>query len=287
MTIQHKPSNFKIRRIGIEKLLNKSVRSIHIHNIQIAFFACFVLLCSFVSKTAYADNVLAETPILWMTEDYPPYNYVDENGVLAGISVEILLEIMARNKVAFGLENIAVMPWARAYKEILANNNSALFSMDMTKTRKDLFTFVGPIAPSKVSIFTLRQDMEINSIEELSELNVGVVRNDVGEQLLDEQGIAAKAKVKLPSSLEMMRMLKLGRIDAVAIAEDIARFHLRKLGINKGQYKIHFTLHDSYTNFAFNKNVPEKFIQAFKLSLKELHDEGFVQQAYIKHTKSE
>lgn len=221
--------------------------------------------------------------LVWMTEEYPPYNYYDGNGQLIGISVDILLEVMRRLEVPFSSENIYVIPWARAYRETLNNPDAAIFTMTMSNYRKDLFHFVGPILPSKISVVTVNQKFKINNIEDLSYLNVGVVRNDIGEQLLDKHGLIDVPKVKLPTSLEIIRMLLLHRIDAVAIDETIARYEFNRLGVTPEQFQIHLTLEELTTHFAFNLKVSPLFIEAFKSTFEQLQEDGTTEKIFNRY----
>jgi polar amino acid transport system substrate-binding protein len=221
--------------------------------------------------------------LIWITEEYPPYNFHDGNGKLIGISVDLLSEIMRRMDIPFSSEKVYVIPWARGYKETLANPNAALFTMTFSEYRQDLFQFVGPILPSRISVVTVNPDFNIASVNDLGDLTVGAVRNDIGEQMLNKHGLAHVAKVKLPTSLEIIRMLLLHRIDAVAIDETAARFEFDRLGISKEQFQIHLTLEELTTHFAFNVNVSPEFVAAFSATFEQLQKEGFTQQIFDKY----
>lgn len=221
--------------------------------------------------------------IVWMTEEYPPYNYHDGNGQLIGVSVDLLLEIMDRLEIPFSRDDIYVIPWARGYRETLGNPNAALFTMTMSEHRKDLFRFVGPILPSKISVVTVNPEFTINDIHDLNYLNVGAVRNDIGEQLLNSHGLENAPTVKLPTSLEIIRMLLLNRIDAVAIDETIARFEFNRLGVNNKQFQIHLTLEELTTHYAFNKKVPDEFIAAFEDAFHAVENEGITDALFKKY----
>ena len=76
-----------------------------------------------------------------MSEELSPFNHT-EDGKVTGFSSEIVLEICERVGHA---KTIQVMPWARAYKSILNEDNKVLFSTTRTANREDLFKWVGPI----------------------------------------------------------------------------------------------------------------------------------------------
>ncbi len=246
----------------------------------------FLLILLFALTTA---NCLAqliannESGLLWMTEEYPPYNFHDPEGNLQGISVEILLRVMEHMEISFSTDDILVLPWARAYKEAQHNPKAALFTMNYSQDRAEQFNFVGPISASTISIFTTSKHIDLNNIEQLSTLNVGVVRNDIGEQLLDKYGLKASAKVKLPTSLETIRMLLLNRVDAIALEENIAKYEFRRLGVDEDSYRVLHIIEQSSTHFAFNKNVPMSFVNEFSIAFNALQNQGVVQEIQDKY----
>jgi len=46
----------------------------------------------------------------WMTEEYPPFNYVDKDGKLQGITVDILIEVFKKVGVQLTREDLKVLP---------------------------------------------------------------------------------------------------------------------------------------------------------------------------------
>ena len=51
----------------------------------------------------------------WMTEEYPPFNYVDKDGKLQGITVDILIEVFKKVGVQLTRDDLKVLPWAHCY----------------------------------------------------------------------------------------------------------------------------------------------------------------------------
>ena len=49
-----------------------------------------------------------------MTEEYPPYNFT-ENGVVKGICVDVLAEVLKDMGSSKTAKDIEVLPWARGY----------------------------------------------------------------------------------------------------------------------------------------------------------------------------
>jgi len=232
-----------------------------------------LVCCLFVFSGTVKAEFSAQN-IVWMTEEYPPYNYHDNDGELIGLSVELLEAIMANMHTPFDKNNVLVIPWARAYREALQNPNAAIFTMTRSAHRESLFQFSSPILISKISVITLKTPQKYESVEEINFINVGVVRNDIGEQLLKKYGLNNHSTVKLPTSLELIRMLLLKRVDVVAIDENIAKFEFARLGKTEKDLTIHFTMEELTTHFAFNKAIPKKYVDEFSASFEQIKENG-------------
>ena len=98
----------------------------------------FILLIA--SLILLSAPPLLSTELTVLTENLPNLNYL-KNSELVGLSVEIVREIQKR---IGSHEQIRVYPWARAYNLALKEENVVLFSITLTKARKDLFKWICP-----------------------------------------------------------------------------------------------------------------------------------------------
>ena len=102
----------------------------------------------FVSIILFSTMSTAQTleDISWYTEEYPPYNYV-ENGNAKGIAVDLLLAVWKKMGLNKTVKDIKVVPWARGVKMIKTKPGTCLFSTTLTSERKDVlgWKFVYPI----------------------------------------------------------------------------------------------------------------------------------------------
>ena len=119
------------------------------------------------------------------TEDYPPYN-LKENGKLQGISIDLMDLMLRKLDSRQTHDNISILPWARGYFYLKERKYTCLFSTFRTKKREKLFKWVGPISSTTISLIA-RKDKN-NSLSDIMKYQVGVVREDVGEQLIEKPG---------------------------------------------------------------------------------------------------
>jgi polar amino acid transport system substrate-binding protein len=216
----------------------------------------------------------------WMVEQYPPFNFVDaEDGKLKGITVDILMKMFERTGVNLTRKDMKVLPWANAYKKLQNKPNTALYSTTYTEDRLKIFKFVGPIVPSQVSIIAKKdKSLEINSIEDMNQLKIGVVREDIGEQLLKSLGVRESAIKGSNKVGFLVNKLHKGKLDAIAYAEDIAKFQFKLEGIEFNQYEVIYVLHASAMGYTFHKSADLAVIDFLQKALDELKADGTVDE---------
>lgn len=225
----------------------------------------FLLLILLSSTLLFADNGAED--LLYMTEDYPPYNYLDEYGILQGSSVEIVKVLWHEMKIPE--QKIRLLPWARAYYNIQSQKKQVLFTMSRTEEREALFKWVGPISSSRHLLVGYSKDSSkivINSTKDILTYNIGVVRLDVGEQVLIKHNIPKSNMKEVIKMKDNIASLLNGDVDLISIGEE-AFTSLKKLdGVGENIY-IAYTMGVSQDYIAFSKDIPDSTIEKFRKAL--------------------
>ena len=92
---------------------------------------------------------------------------------------------------------VKITPWADSYVRVLRNLGAALFSMTYTPKRLKLMTFMGPLVQSSVSIIALKRNkIVVKFVSALLRLIVGVMREDIGDQLVRKFAISDSFVIK-------------------------------------------------------------------------------------------
>lgn len=224
--------------------------------------------------------------ITWMSEQYPPYNYVDEDGTPKGVTFDVLFKMFERVGHSLPPSEIDFLPWARSYRTLQDEPNTALFSMTYTDERQKLFKFVGPIIPSKVAVISRKdRNLDINSAKDLNNLKIGAIRDDIGEQMLLSLGVNKSAINQSSNTENMLKMLQHGRVDAVAYGFDIVLWNLKKMGEDPNNYEVTYTLKEGEMGYAFHKDVDPAVLEKLQKALDELKADGTVEQISAKYLK--
>ncbi len=247
----------------------------------------FLLLTTGLASATPSDSSVARQleSFHWMTEQYPPFNYVDEaDGQLKGITVDILMAMFERVGVVLTRDDLHVLPWQRSYQRVLEEPNTVLFSTTYTMERLEQFRFVGPVIPTRVSVIA-RSDagIKIDSVADLSDLRIGTIRDDVGDQLLHAVGVDEASIQQISTPLGMIKMLEAGRLDAIAYAEDIAQFQFAQARIDPAGYASIFVLQQSHMGYAFHRDTDPRLLEPLRHALDELRTDGTIDRIYDRY----
>jgi len=224
--------------------------------------------------------------IEWMSEQYPPYNYVDENGTPKGVTFEVLFEVFDKVGHDMAPSDIDFLPWARSYRTLQEEPNTALFSMTYTPEREKLFRFVGPIIPSVVGVIAKKSaNLEVAGPADLNSLRIGAIRDDIGHQMLESIGVEEKAIHLTSNTGNMLKMLINDRVDAIAYGDDIARWHLKNMGENTTDFEVAYTLKEGEMGYAFHKETDPAILQKLQKALDELKADGTVERIAARYLK--
>ncbi|MDI9245370.1 transporter substrate-binding domain-containing protein [Marinobacter sp. CHS3-4] len=237
-----------------------------------------------MSSFTFGENL---EDIRWISEQYPPYNYVDpDDGKPKGVTFDILMVMFDRLSVDVAPEDIEFLPWARSYRDLQNEPQTALFSMTYTPEREKLFEFVGPIIPSKITLMAPKSaGVSVDSVEEMNQLQIGAIRDDIGEQLLLSKGVDP-GQIQLSSKTDaLIRKLQAGRIDAIAYGQDIALWTMKSMGMNPNEYESVFTLADGQMGYAFHKDTDPALLSKLQKTLDELIADGTVQSISDEYLK--
>ena len=201
------------------------------------------IMLTIIYSTAVSSNAIDN--IRMFTENYPPFN-MKQKGKVTGISVDILDIILKKLNAKITTKDIRVVPWANGYKRALKQKNTMIFVTTRTKHREKLFKWVGPIIDTQISIIALKnKHYKIDNIKQLNNYKIGAVIDDIGEQLLLENGIN-KENIKSiggtnPIRANLKKMLR-NRIDMFAYEISVAMYGAKSYGIDSNKFQSIFTL---------------------------------------------
>lgn len=245
---------------------------------------CAALAAAWLGLTGLPAQAQTVSELVWVSEEYAPFNYTDQ-GVPTGISVEVLQHIWTRLGVNKQPSDIQMLPWARGYRMAQEQAGVCLFSTTVTEPRKALFHFVSPIIATRIAIVAPRErQLKIDTVADLAPYTIGVVREDIGEQALLNDGSTATLS-RADSARSLVRMLAGGRFDAISYESNTVRWNMQESGIDTTAFEDVFTVRESVLGIACHKDTAPDTLAQLQHALDALHADGTLKRisaAYLK-----
>jgi len=219
--------------------------------------------------------------IKWITENYPPFNYVDDEGELRGVTIDILMEIWEKVGLKKTKKDIEVLPWARGMLILKNDDTTCLFGMGINESRKKKFIFVGSIPNVNRGIIAKKsKNYSFNSLSEINsgfgDSKIGVVRDDIGQIVFLEQGGNPRLLYQVVSGENLVLMLKLDRIEAIVYGDIPAYKLMKKVKIDYAAYEMFYVFSKGVSGYAFNKKTDPEIIRKLQQAYDELYRDGIV-----------
>lgn len=227
---------------------------------------CFALIAGILLVTA-CTTPAQPAKLRIMTEEYPPFNYTDAGGNLVGSSTEAVKGII--NKLGENI-TIEVLPWSQAYETVLAEPDTALYSMARTSERENLFMWVGPIGSYENWLYARKgSNVRVSSIDEAKTVKcIAVVKNEAGQQKLAQQGCINFAYAD--STAGGLKKLVAGEADLWLGTGADVELVAKQAGVDPAEIEAVAFVHKVDLYIAFNKNTAYATVLAWQNALDSL-----------------
>lgn len=244
-------------------------------------------LCYFVKRIFAALLCLLLVPVVsaaelkslkYVTESYPPYNF-KAGGEVKGIAVDLLLEAMKQSGNEISAKDLSLQPWTRAYQAAVKGPNTVLFSTTRTEQREPLFQWVGPISDTRV-VLLARKDSNIalSSASDAANYKIGVIRDDIGEQLTLSKGIPDAKLKRIGKASALAKMLAKGRVDLWAYEENVARWFIKSNGLNNDDFVTVLVLSEGQLYYSFSPDVDAALVQQLQQAVDSVKGSSLYQE---------
>ena len=232
------------------------------------FFLLILFLCS-IPATAADYNIV--------TADLPPWS---TKGT-AGIILDIVKEIEKR----LGTSNIPhELPWMRAQKNTLENDNYLIFPLTRISSREEDFTWIVDVMPFETVFVTVGSNsVDLETARGLK--TILVYQNHPAYHFLVEKGFN-NIRVYPYGVTALLKMLANGRADAWFVERSFARNFV--IGTPyEGSLVFGPPAVTSRIYIAGSKRISPKIVSAYRGIFDELKKEGFVDKIMIKYLGKE
>ena len=217
-----------------------------------------------------------QTIITAVSEHWPPFQIVDKQKVIDGLSYDI---VQAALKQAGISADIQGHTWARSYKMAQENPNVLIFSIARNPQREDLFKWVGEIIAIDNSLWHIkgREDIKIKTLADAKNFRLAVPRADVRHQFLTDNGFTSPKHLDVVSSNEQtLKMLMRGRTDLIVANKLVLANLVKKLKMDASKFIQIKTvsIHMGNLYVAFSPNSDDKLVTKLAKGLQKIKDNG-------------
>ncbi|MFF7710621.1 transporter substrate-binding domain-containing protein [Pseudomonas sp. NPDC007930] len=236
-----------------------------------------LLLCLLLAQPAWAEQ-----PYQIVTEEWAPYNYLD-NHRLTGMTTDIVQAIMALTGDHF---ETMVLPSMRSSQVLRNRPRVILYSMFRTPEREPLYKWVGPIVEEAIYPYQLASAAPpLNSLEQLLQApRVTTRQAGLIPDVLQAKGFTNLDK-SAAENQQLYLMLVAGRTGVIVgdTAAGVA-YYTRQLHIAPGTLRqVPVELYRSSLYIAFSRDSDDATVTAWANALQHLRDTGElarIQQRY-------
>jgi len=222
---------------------------------------------------------VAETTLLFIAEEYHPYEY-EENGEYKGTDVDIIKAVCQRLGITPKFE---FKPWVRAMAEIKVGKADAIFSLFHTPERKSFLYYPSEPLSQEQNIFVVhkKSDKQASRIEDMKGWRIGMVAGNLYGKPFDTSDDIIR-KVSYKNELLIRQLHAKNRLDAIVVNELLFDVLVKKL-TDQGQLvdpqfrKLDYRLDVDFLYVGFAKAKGEKsqhLAKQFSKVLKEMREEG-------------
>ncbi len=163
------------------------------------FFLITFMFCIAIGSVNAQD-------ITAVTEEWPPYNYTENNKVM-GVVTEIVKATLNSTGMRWKIE---VLPWARAYKTASVQENVLIYTIFRLPNRENLFKWIKIDGLSThMYLFSpkFRSDIVIHSLEDAKKYKIGVTRETSTHHFLTSKGFQEQVNL-FPVTSEIQNAFK-------------------------------------------------------------------------------
>lgn len=186
-----------------------------------------VVGCTTSQQTAKEEKVLQ----VGLEGTYPPFNFENDAGELAGYDVEVAEEIAQR--IGYQVEFVPTK-WSGMFGALEARKFDMIVNqVAITPERKEKYAFTEPYVYSGAQLIVRAGADDIKSLEDLKGKKVGVGIGSNYEQIVNDFDPNNKIEVKTYEVLlDTLNDLAIGRIDAALNDKLVAGINIKKTDLD-------------------------------------------------------
>jgi len=164
-----------------------------------------------------------ETVTIAVPRNFPPQYLTSKDGIPSGFAIDVMDKVadIADIKVRYEVYD----NWSNVFKAVINDRADVIPNVGITARRHPFLDFSPPMETSPIRIFVRKDTSGIHELADLKGNTVGVIRINVGNQIIANiEGVEASYA---HDQADLLFMLLTGRVDAIVYPESVI-MHLAK-----------------------------------------------------------
>ncbi|MBO1530297.1 amino acid ABC transporter substrate-binding protein [Psychrobacter sp. F1192] len=227
------------------------------------------------TKEEFVSNLPDDAPIVKVASDtdFAPYDFKDEYGNVTGFDIELMRHIGED-------QGFKVVNYSDRWEEVFVNLDNKTRDMiaaavpyNPERDRKYLLS--DPYAPLPSTILYLDKSKNITSLDDLSDLKIGVLDETVQYDYFRSDEVSVKSVEPYITIFAAIQAMAQGEVDAVAEDAGALRYMMRDFSELEPQYFDYEDIHadSAYKVLVVDKDQPE-LLDKINAGLKNLKEDG-------------
>lgn len=216
-------------------------------------------------------------------EYFPPFNWVDEHGVMRGILIDLFDEALQRRlRVPLTHEGF---PWPRAQAMVQTGAADAICTVPTMERRAYALASAEPVVSPTFTLFTRRNHPQLDRLRRvrtLADLHGFTVAHYRGSSWARQT--LSGVDVEWSNSLDkVLRMVAVGRADATIDSSEAIRYAINDLRLQDELMELPQVLESQSFHLCIRRDSPDVGLLArFDVVMRQMRVEGAVARAYRK-----
>jgi PAS domain S-box-containing protein len=198
----------------------------------------------FVSALVMPQNKEYKTIYAGTLTDYPPFCITDAEGKPDGFAVELLREVCRAVNIEV---EIKIGEFIRVREDLEDGKIDVMPMISKTPERANKYGFTSPYLTMRGAVFAKRDNSSINSIEDLKDKKVAVLKGTQSETYITNT-IKVGSILTISTNEDAFRALINGECDAVVTQKLMGQMLLKEMNISDAEVKTN--LDDLIMNFS-------------------------------------
>lgn len=227
------------------------------------------------TKEEFVSELPDDAPTIKVATEanYAPYEFKDEYGNVTGFDMELMRHIGED-------QGFKVEVYNDAWEELFDNLDSK--SRDMiaagttySKERDSKYLLSNPYAPLPSTLVYINDDLNINSLNDLNNVDLGVLSSSSQYRYFTENKNIVKNMEEYPTTFAAIQAMAQGKVDAVASDAGVIRYTMNDLPTLQPKYFDYEDLTSEAARkvFIIDKDQPE-LLEKINTGLQDLKVDG-------------